>query len=159
MSRDRIDLNARLTIERLGARGEGIARTGRGLVFVPFALAGEKVLAEVDGERGRLVEVLEPAPDRIAPFCPLYGECGGCAVQILRASAYLAWFAVKATRWSYRLHDVSQGQDATPIWIVQIPMALGAVLLAICFADNLITLLATRRDNIGSDMVDQSQGE
>ena len=75
------------------------------------------------------------------------------------ASAYLAWFAVKATRWSYKLHDVSQGQDATPIWIVQIPMAAGAVLLAICFADNLITLIATRRDNIGVDMVDQSQGE
>jgi TRAP-type C4-dicarboxylate transport system permease small subunit len=75
------------------------------------------------------------------------------------ASSYLAWFAVKATKWSYKLHDVSQGQDATPIWIVQIPMAFGAVLLAICFFDNLVTLILTRRDNIGSDMVDQSQGE
>lgn len=115
MSRDRIDLNARLTIERLGARGEGIARTGRGLVFVPFALAGEKVLAEVDGERGRLVEVLEPAPDRIAPFCPLYGECGGCAVQILRASAYLAWkrdLVVDALRAARVESDVRAAIDA-----------------------------------------------
>ena len=91
MKSDVIDLNARLTIERLGARGEGVARTQRGLVFVPYALAGEDVLAEVDGERGRLVEVLKSSPDRIAPFCKYYGECGGCAVQTLRPNAYLDW--------------------------------------------------------------------
>ena len=86
-----LDLNARLTIERLGARGEGVARAGRGLVFVPYALPGETVLAEVDGERGKLVEVLEASPDRVAPICPLYGECGGCAAQTLRHEKYLAW--------------------------------------------------------------------
>jgi 23S rRNA (uracil1939-C5)-methyltransferase len=86
-----LDLNARLTIERLGARGEGVARTSRGLVFVPYALGGETVLAEVDGERGKLVEVLQPSPDRIPPFCKYYGECGGCAVQTLKPDAYLDW--------------------------------------------------------------------
>lgn len=91
MSKDRIDLNARLKIERLGARGEGVARTSRGLVFVPYALAGEIVLAEVDGERGRLVEILEPSADRVEAICPLFGECGGCVVQNLRHAAYLDW--------------------------------------------------------------------
>lgn len=75
------------------------------------------------------------------------------------ASSYLAWYAVKATYWSRKLHDVSQGQDATPIWIVQIPMAAGAVLLAVCFFDNLVTLIATRRDNIRADVVEESRGE
>ncbi|HMN70935.1 MAG TPA: RsmD family RNA methyltransferase [Rhodoblastus sp.] len=86
-----LDLNARLNIERLGARGEGVARTGRGLVFTPYALPGETIRAEVDGERGRLVEIIEASPDRVAPICPLYGECGGCAVQTLRHEKYLAW--------------------------------------------------------------------
>ncbi|MDE2363218.1 MAG: class I SAM-dependent RNA methyltransferase [Hyphomicrobiales bacterium] len=86
-----IDLNATLSIERLGARGEGVARTPHGLAFVPYALAGEEVIAEVDGERGRLVEILKASPDRIAPFCRYYGECGGCAVQALAPDAYLAW--------------------------------------------------------------------
>ncbi len=86
-----LDLDARLTIERLGARGEGVARTPRGLVFVPYALAGETIRAEVDGERGRLVEVLNPSPDRVDAFCPLFGACGGCAVQTLAAPAYAAW--------------------------------------------------------------------
>ncbi len=75
------------------------------------------------------------------------------------ASSYLAWYAVKAMHWSYKLHDVSQDQDATPIWIVQVPMAIGAVLFAVCFIDNLITLLLTKRDNIGADVVGQSHGE
>ncbi|MGB7288107.1 MAG: TRAP transporter small permease [Salaquimonas sp.] len=64
------------------------------------------------------------------------------------ASSYLAWFAVKAIYWAVKFHEVSQGRDATPIWIVQLPVAFGAILLAICFWDNLVSLLRTRKDNI-----------
>ena len=38
---------------------------------------------------------------------------------------YFAWYAIKAVRVSYRLHDISQGQDATPLWIPQLAMAFG----------------------------------
>lgn len=82
-----------------------------------------------------------------------------CMIIGTAASCYLAWYAVKLVYWSHKLHDVSQGQDATPLWIVQTPMAIGAVLLAVCFADNLLTLLITRRDNIGSGLVEQSHAE
>lgn len=81
----------RLVIERLGHRGEGVARAEEGLVFVPFALPGETVLVEAEGERARLVDILEPSPDRIEPFCPHYGICGGCAVQTLAEPAYARW--------------------------------------------------------------------
>ncbi len=47
--------------------------------------------AEVDGERGRLLEVVKPSADRIAPFCKYYGECGGCAVQALSFDKYAEW--------------------------------------------------------------------
>ena len=86
-----MDLAARLEIERLGRRGEGVARQGGHPVYVPYALAGETVLAEVDGDRARLVEVLAPSPERIAAFCPYYTRCGGCAVQTLSPGAYAAW--------------------------------------------------------------------
>ncbi|MFZ2102435.1 MAG: TRAP transporter small permease [Oricola sp.] len=82
-----------------------------------------------------------------------------CMVIGVAAASYMAWYAVRLVYWSRKLHDVSQGQDATPMWIVQTPMAIGAMLLAICFMDNLITLLLTRRDNIGTDFVQQSHGE
>ena len=74
-------------------------------------------------------------------------------------TTWLAWFALRGTWMSWRWKELSQGLDATPMWIVQTPMAIGAVLLAICFLDNLATLLLTRRDNIGTDFVEQSHGE
>ena len=86
-----MNLRMPLTIERLGQRGEGVARSHEGTVFVPYALAGETILAEVDGERGTLVEVTKASPDRIAPFCPHYTTCGGCAVQSLAPAAYGEW--------------------------------------------------------------------
>ncbi len=86
-----ISLNAHLRIERLGSRGEGISRGPDGMIFVPYALPGEKIVAEVDGESGRLVEILKPSSDRIAAPCPHFGTCGGCAVQTLKPSAYEAW--------------------------------------------------------------------
>lgn len=82
-----------------------------------------------------------------------------CMTIGVAASTYLAWYAIRLVYWSRKLHDISQGQDATPMWIVQTPMAVGAVLLAICFADNLVTLIVARRDNIGTDFVEQSHGE
>ena len=81
----------RLLIERLGHRGEGVARDGDARVFVPYALAGETVLADVEGEQARLAEIVDASPDRIAPICPHYAHCGGCAVQALRAPAYADW--------------------------------------------------------------------
>ncbi|PPD05488.1 MAG: RNA methyltransferase, partial [Methylocystis sp.] len=47
----------RLVIERLGNRGEGVALLGERRVFIPYALSGETVTAEVDGEHARLIDI------------------------------------------------------------------------------------------------------
>jgi 23S rRNA (uracil1939-C5)-methyltransferase len=39
----------------------------------------------------RLVRVLEPAPQRSAPRCPVFGDCGGCRLQHLPYAAQLGW--------------------------------------------------------------------
>ncbi len=78
-------------IDSLGHKGEGIALIEGGRVFVPFALPGESVALEVEGERGTLLEVLAPAPNRAQPFCPHFGKCGGCQVQHLDAASYAAF--------------------------------------------------------------------
>ncbi len=81
----------RLTIERLGRRGEGVALQEGEPVYVPYGLPGETVLAERDGERAHVVEILSRRADRVPPICPYYGTCGGCAIQTLPSAEYAAW--------------------------------------------------------------------
>ncbi len=80
-----------------------------------------------------------------------------CLVIGSAAATYLAWFAVKGIYWSLKFKDVSQGQDATPLWIVQLPVAVGAILLAIAFWDNLVSLLLRGRDNINPEKLEGPQ--
>jgi 23S rRNA (uracil1939-C5)-methyltransferase len=84
----------RLAIERLGHRGDGIADGPEGPIYVPGTLPGETVEVEaVPGhpDRRRLLKVATPSARRIAPICPHFGVCGGCAVQHWDAAAYCAW--------------------------------------------------------------------
>jgi 23S rRNA (uracil1939-C5)-methyltransferase len=81
----------RLAVARMGHRGDGIADTPLGSIFVPYALPGETVEAEIKGERGEILKLLEQSPDRIEPICPHFGTCGGCAVQHWREESYRAW--------------------------------------------------------------------
>lgn len=104
-----------LSIERLGSRGEGIARGENGLIFIPYALPGEKVIAEIEGSRGSLIEVIEPSRARISPSCAYFFQCGGCAVQMLKASSYANWkrdLVIKALQHSGLEPDVGELVDA-----------------------------------------------
>ncbi|MBB2175928.1 class I SAM-dependent RNA methyltransferase [Gluconacetobacter johannae] len=82
-------------IGSLGRDGDGIARTDDGArLFVPGALPGERIVAEpLDNRAARLVDILRASPDRVVPPCPLFGVCGGCAIQHLSLPAVLDWKA------------------------------------------------------------------
>jgi 23S rRNA (uracil1939-C5)-methyltransferase len=80
-----------VVITRLGAKGDGLAETLQGLLFVPYTLPGEKVRVQPSGERGMLKDVLEASPHRIAPFCPLFTRCGGCSAQHMGEDIYRDW--------------------------------------------------------------------
>ncbi|MBM4778124.1 MAG: 23S rRNA (uracil(1939)-C(5))-methyltransferase RlmD [Archangiaceae bacterium] len=71
-----------LSIERLSKSGDGVAEVAGRAVFVPGTVPGDRVLAEVFDQgkamRGELLEVLDPAPGRRSPVCPLADRCGGC---------------------------------------------------------------------------------
>lgn len=75
-------------ITGVGAQGDGLAGDGG---FVPFALPGERVRASFSGERGQLLEVLEPSAERVEPVSPHFHRCGGCALQHWAHAPYLAW--------------------------------------------------------------------
>lgn len=85
-----------LRIESLTNLGMGVARVDGWVVFVPYCLPGESVKAKVyrnekNYSLADLVEVIEPSPDRVAPQCPLFTECGGCQYQHFSYPAQLAW--------------------------------------------------------------------
>src|SRR5690554_962556 len=89
-----------LQIEELDREGMGLAFRERDRIRVAGALPGERVTAEELRRRrhqveGRLLEVIEPSPDRVAAPCPHYGECGGCTLQ---HQAYPAQLAFKRRR-------------------------------------------------------------
>jgi TRAP-type C4-dicarboxylate transport system permease small subunit len=56
---------------------------------------------------------------------------------------WLCYFSWSMVYWSRKLNDISQGLDATPIWIPQLSMAIGLTLLALCVVDHSLRLLLT----------------
>jgi 23S rRNA (uracil1939-C5)-methyltransferase len=83
-----------LTINAVGAQGDGLARFADGKpAFVPLTLPGETVRANMDGARGEVVEILTASAERIDPACKHFGHCGGCALQHWAAEPYRAWKA------------------------------------------------------------------
>ncbi|WP_340647112.1 class I SAM-dependent RNA methyltransferase [Phenylobacterium sp.] len=75
-------------IVSIGGEGDGVAS---GPIYVPFTLPGETVRATGGGERRDLDAVLVASDERVAPPCPHFGVCGGCALQHWEHTAYLAW--------------------------------------------------------------------
>ena len=49
-----------------------------------------------------------------------------------------AFYSAKLTWQSYAFHDISTGNDATPLWMPQLTMALGTLVLAIAFIDEFV---------------------
>jgi 23S rRNA (uracil1939-C5)-methyltransferase len=87
-------MTERLVIDRLAHRGDGVADSPGGPLFVPYTLPGETVEVEsVPGhpDRRGLVRIEIPSPERIEPFCPHFGICGGCAIQHWTPALYREW--------------------------------------------------------------------
>lgn len=85
-----------LDIENLTNMGAGVARVDGWVVFIPFALPGEKVRARIwknekNCSHADLLEILIPSPDRIEPQCKLFGSCGGCQYQNVSYEKQLEW--------------------------------------------------------------------
>ena len=64
-------------------------------------------------------------------------EVWALAVASVLAGAF-AFYSVRLAVQSWQFNDISTGNDAMPLWIPQIPMAIGTVVLFIAFVDELI---------------------
>ncbi len=86
-----------VTIERVGAEGDGIAIAPDGAtLYLPDTLPGETVWAEKlarqgDGWAARRAGILRESAARVPPPCKHFGPCGGCVLQQWRDAEYRAW--------------------------------------------------------------------
>jgi 23S rRNA (uracil1939-C5)-methyltransferase len=76
--------------------GEGVARAGGYVVFVPGGVPGDRAevrLTQVRPRfaRGTIERVERPSPLRTEPPCPYFGRCGGCRLQHVQYGAQLAF--------------------------------------------------------------------
>jgi len=60
-------------------------------------------------------------------------------------AALSAWYSARLAWQSYRFHDISTGTDATPLWLPQIAMAVGTLVLLVAFVDELVLELRGER--------------
>jgi len=115
------DMKANLTIETIGAQGDGIARHNGKIIYIERALPGETITADIqedrDGiSRGRLIQVVDASSDRREAPCRHYPICGGCHVQHMTESAYHQWKIAKVQAL-FMAKGISPAQWNTPVFI------------------------------------------
>jgi tRNA/tmRNA/rRNA uracil-C5-methylase (TrmA/RlmC/RlmD family) len=83
-----------VTIQDIAFGGEGVGRVDDFVVFVPFVLVSEAVEVEItevkkNFARAKLLRVVQPSPERVAPACRYFAQCGGCQYQHIDYAAQL----------------------------------------------------------------------
>jgi len=81
----------RVTIDHIGAKGDGIVKAEDGVIYVPFAAPGDDVDLKIQGRQGRIKHIHTPSPDRTEPICGHFGRCGGCSLQHVTSDYYTVW--------------------------------------------------------------------
>jgi len=88
------------------------------------------------GEHIRVTLILDHAGHRTRQALEIWSHAAGLLCAVL-----LAWFALHLAWQSFQFNDISQGTDATSLWIPQTSMALGSLVFAIAIADELVSVL------------------
>ena len=92
------------------------------------------------GEHIRVTLLLSALQGRARRALEIWALAAACAL-----AALFAYYSVRLVWQSRMFNDISTGNDATPLWIPQVAMAVGSVILAIAFADEFVLELRGRR--------------
>lgn len=121
--------------------------------YAGYAMAAASFLAFANalnkGSHIRVSIVLNALGRRARWFLEIW-----CFAIATAVAWYVSYFTYRMLGFAIKFNDVSQGQDATPLWIPQSAMLIGMIILAIALTDNLITLLVTGKHRIIRDVTD-----
>ena len=101
------------------------------------------------GAHIRVSILLNAVPARIKHAMELWCFSSGAAI-----SAYFTYYAYEFVYFSWRFNEVSQGQDAVHLWILQSVMVIGGALLTLCMLDNLLHLILRGEHRIVQDSIE-----
>ncbi len=126
--------------------------------YAGYAMAAASFLAFANAlNRGAhirvsiLLNAVAPLPKRLLEIW--------CFTLAAAIAWYFTYYAYWFVFWSWKFNEISQGQDATLMWIPQSVMVLGGGLLALALTDNLIHVLLKGDHRIVRDSIDQAHGE
>ncbi len=85
------------------------------------------------GEHIRVTLLLQSLTGRAQRALQLWAHGAACLL-----AAFLAWFSVRLAWQSYAFHDISTGNDAMPLWLPQLSMAAGTLVLLVAFIDEFV---------------------
>jgi TRAP-type C4-dicarboxylate transport system permease small subunit len=113
-----------------------------------MAAAGFLALAHTfkRGEHIRVTLLLARLGGRWRRALEIWSLAAGSAL-----AALAAFYAVRLSWQSHRFHDISTGNDATPLWIPQLAMAAGTLILVVAIVDDLVLELRGRRQPTSPD--------
>lgn len=108
--------------------------------YAGYAMAAASFLAFANalnnGAHIRVSIVLNAVPDGVRRFLEIW--CFGVGAAVMW---YFVYYCQRFVYWSWKFNDISQGQDKTPLWIPQMAMMVGAVILAIALTDHLLRVI------------------
>ncbi len=90
-------------INKLSIHGDGIAD---GPIYVPFALPGEIVEGEIEGNRMPTPRIVRASSDRVSAPCSHFKSCGGCALQHA-SDAFVAQWKSQQISEALKAHELS----------------------------------------------------
>jgi TRAP-type C4-dicarboxylate transport system permease small subunit len=114
-----------------------------------MAAAGFLALAHTlkRGEHIRVTLLLTALPAGLRRALEVWSLA--CAVLL---SGVLAFYAARLAWQSHKFHDISTGNDATPLWIPQLGMAIGTAILLVAFIDELVLELRGQRKTQATEL-------
>jgi 23S rRNA (uracil1939-C5)-methyltransferase len=80
----------------IASEGQGIVRQDGLVTFIPFTATHDKIRYQTVQQKknfaiGKLIDLIEPSPERIVPKCRYFGTCGGCQLQHIQYQAQLEY--------------------------------------------------------------------
>lgn len=104
-----------VSVSGYAAEGKSIARVEGKVIFISGAIPGDVVNLRItkskkDWAEARVLQIVEPSPHRLEPFCKHFGVCGGCKWQMLPYEKQLEFKQQEATQHLQRIGKIESGE-------------------------------------------------